>query len=109
MKRGPKHWFATVINAIGGADATAHVQVFGDPFQRHGGLGAQATGSSGARGATRPTVFRLCAAWVMRPVWTHSATKMLPSASKQASCGWRNLPETHTTNRARPYCLPLNA
>jgi len=24
-----------------------------------------------------------------RPVWTHSVTKMLPSLSKHASCGWR--------------------
>ena len=24
---------------------------------------------------------------VTRPVWTHSVTKMLPSRSKQASCG----------------------
>ncbi len=27
-----------------------------------------------------------------RPVWTHSVTKMLPSLSKHASCGWMNLP-----------------
>jgi len=30
--------------------------------------------------------------FVMRPVWTHSATKMLPAASQQASCEWRNFP-----------------
>ena len=30
-----------------------------------------------------------------RPVATHSATKMLPSASKQASWGWTNLPFCH--------------
>ena len=32
---------------------------------------------------------------VMRPVATHSATKMFPEASKQASCGWTNFPSTH--------------
>ena len=29
---------------------------------------------------------------VIRPVATHSATKMFPSWSKQASCGWMNRP-----------------
>src|SRR6185312_16398807 len=33
---------------------------------------------------------------VTRPVDTHSTTKMLPSLSKAASCGWTNLPASHS-------------
>ena len=38
---------------------------------------------------------------VTRPVCTHSTTKMLPSLSKQASCGWTNLPGCHCFSSAR--------
>ena len=31
----------------------------------------------------------------IRPVETHSATKILPSWVKQASCGWTNFPGSH--------------
>ena len=44
------------------------------------------------RAATRQLT---CRSSVTRPVCTHSATKMLPSLSKQASCGWTNLPAGH--------------
>src|SRR5262245_6968838 len=33
---------------------------------------------------------------VIRPVLTHSTTKMLPSLSNAASCGWTNLPASHS-------------
>ncbi len=32
---------------------------------------------------------------------THSATTMLPSLSKQASCGWTNFPAAHSFGRVR--------
>src|SRR5262249_49407008 len=38
---------------------------------------------------------------VTRPVCTHSTTKMLPSLSKQASCGWTNLPPCQRDSSAR--------
>ncbi len=42
---------------------------------------------------------------LIRPVATHSATKMFPALSKQASCGWMNRPAFHVSGCLRIFIL----